>query len=127
MAKLRIRRSNAANARLHAIIERIAQQKTWAGQHWPVATWRRLLLAAWLRTREQDAAELLPALDGNGIDIVWHSNANLGQDDFAEFADFVRAWAELEGIDIEQKAPPVKHPAPIEKMPKSLICHAITL
>lgn len=98
----RDRRSNAANARLHAILARIARHKVWSGRHWPASTWKRLLLVAWARECGEDDVEILPALDGDGVDLVWRRSSEMSSDEFAEFLDYVEAWAAQEGLETEQ-------------------------
>lgn len=45
----------------------IADQLEWAGAKRDLEVWKRLLVAAWLRARGE-SVEVLPALDGHGID-----------------------------------------------------------
>ena len=62
-------RSSAENRLLHALIGEIARQKEWAGAKRDLECWKRLLVSAWCRTRGE-SVEILPALDGHGVDIV---------------------------------------------------------
>jgi len=64
------KRSDPQNARLHAMLQQIASSVEWAGKKRDVETWKRLLTASWLRARGEHI-EMLPALDGNGVDIVF--------------------------------------------------------
>ena len=61
------KRSDAENRLLHAMLTYISKHMEWAGKRRDVETWKRLLTAAWLRARGEHI-EMLPALDGHGID-----------------------------------------------------------
>lgn len=61
-------RSSAENRLLHALIGEIARQKEWAGAKRDLECWKRLLVSAWCRTRGE-SVEILPALDGHGVDM----------------------------------------------------------
>ena len=86
------KRSDAQNRLLHALLSDISKQKEWAGAKRDVDTWKRLLTAAWLRSRGEPI-EMLPALDGNGIDIVFRKTSQLTKAECAELSEFVMAWA----------------------------------
>jgi hypothetical protein len=85
-------RSQQENALLHALITQIASQKQWAGSSLDVDTWKRLLVAAWLRARGE-SAQVYPALDGRGIDVVYQKTSTLTRAQCAELIDYVQAWA----------------------------------
>ncbi len=85
-------RSQQENALLHALITQIAAQKQWAGQTLDADTWKRLLVAAWLRARGE-SAQVFPALDGHGIDVVYQKTSTLTRAQCAELIDYVQAWA----------------------------------
>ena len=84
-------RSNAENALLHAMLTHIAKNHQWAGKKHDAETWKRLLVAAWCRARGEQI-ELLPALDGNGVDIVFRRTSQLTRKECAELIEFVFAW-----------------------------------
>lgn len=88
-------RSIEQNARLHALIGEIAGRVEWAGKKRDVETWKRLLTAAWLRGRG-DPIEILPALDGHGIDVVFKRTSELTVAECGELMDFIEAWAAVE-------------------------------
>lgn len=93
-------RSDAVNRLLHSRLQDVARQCEWAGAKRSVDTWRRLFMSAWLRTNGQQV-ELLPALDGHGVDIVYASTTKLSSRQCSELAESVMAW----GSDQD---PPVK-------------------
>ena len=86
------RRSTEQNARLHAMLGDIAKQKEWAGARRDIETWKRLMTAAWLRARGEHV-EMLPAIDGNGVDIVFRRTSKLSVAECSELCDFIEAWA----------------------------------
>ena len=88
----------AQNAKLHALITSIAKIKEWAGAKRDVETWKRLLTAAWLRARGEPI-EMLPALDGHGVDIVFRHTSQLDVAEMIEEIEYIQAWAIENGID----------------------------
>ena len=93
------KRSDAQNRLLHACLSEISKQVEWAGAKRDVDTWKRLLTAAWLRARGE-SIEMLPALDGHGVDIVFRRTSQLTKAECAELSEFVMAWAAERGIVI---------------------------
>ncbi len=90
-------RSTAQNRLLHSRISDVSKQVQWAGKLRDIDTWKRLLTAAWLRTRGEPI-ELLPAIDGNGVDIVFRRTSSLVSAECAELADYILAWGDGEGV-----------------------------
>lgn len=90
-------RSNAQNAKLHAMLTDISRSIDWAGQHRDVETWKRLLVASWCRA-EGEAVELLPALDGKGVDIVFRHTSKMSRAEVASLIEYVHAWAADAGV-----------------------------
>ena len=93
------KRSDAQNRLLHACLSEISKQVEWAGAKRDVDTWKRLLTAAWLRARGEPI-EMLPAVDGHGVDIVFRRTSQLTKAECAELSKFVMAWAAERGIVI---------------------------
>lgn len=85
-------RSLAENAMLHAMLTEIAEQVDWAGQKRDAEVWKRLLTAAWLRARGE-SVEILPALDGHGVDVVFRRTSSLTRGECSELIDFIQCWA----------------------------------
>lgn len=85
------RRSSEANAKLHAELAEIATTVVWAGAKRDAEVWKRLLTAAWLRARGE-GVELLPALDGHGVDVVFRRTSTLTRAEMAELIDYVVSW-----------------------------------
>lgn len=86
------KRSDAQNRLLHACLSEISKQVEWASAKRDVDTWKRLLTAAWLRARGEHI-EMLPAIDGQGFDIVFRRTSQLTKAECAELSEFVMAWA----------------------------------
>jgi hypothetical protein len=86
------RRSGDQNAALHALLTEIATRCEWAGKRWDLEVWKRLLTAAWCRASGEPVT-MLPALDGNGIDIVFRRTSSLTKRECGELLEFVNAWA----------------------------------
>lgn len=90
-------RSDAQNRLLHGWIGQIAKQQEWAGKKRDTDTWKRLLTAAWLRARGEHV-EILPALDGHGVDVVFRHTSKLTRAECSELCEFVMAWAAEHGV-----------------------------
>jgi len=91
------KRSLAENALLHALLNQISRQVEWAGAKRDPEVWKRLLTASWCRARGEHV-EMLPALDGHGVDIVFRRTSQLTRAECAELIDFVQAWAAEHGV-----------------------------
>jgi hypothetical protein len=90
-------RTEAQNRLLHAWIGEIAKSMEWAGKKRDPEVWKRLLTAAWLRARGE-SIEVLPALDGHGIDVVFRHTSKLNKAECSELTEFVMAWASEHGV-----------------------------
>lgn len=93
------KRSDPANRLLHALIGRIAQAKEWAGAKRDPETWKRLLVASWCRTRGV-SVEVLPALDGHGVDIVPARTAGLSVAETNDLIEYIQCYAAENGIEV---------------------------
>lgn len=87
----RRKRTDDQNRLLHAILGEIAATREWAGSKRDIETWKRLLTAAWLRARGE-SVEILPALDGHGVDVVFRRTSSLSAGECSELVDFIEAW-----------------------------------
>lgn len=84
-------RSGQQNKLLHAILTEIAATTEWAGSKRDVETWKRLLVAAWTRARGE-STEILPALDGHGVDVVFRRTSKMTKAEVNELIEFIEAW-----------------------------------
>ena len=92
-------RSDAQNKLLHAMLGDIARQVEWAGKKRDTDTWKRLLTAAWLRARGE-SVELLPALDGHGVDVVFRHTSKLTRAECSDLCEYVMAWCSENGVKL---------------------------
>lgn len=90
-------RTTAQSRLLHSRISDVAAQKEWAGKKRDIDTWKRLLTAAWLRARGE-SVELLPAIDGHGVDVVFRRTSSLTVAECSELSDYILAWGDGEGV-----------------------------
>lgn len=90
-------RSSPQNRLLHATIAEIARQVEWAGAKRDAECWKRLLVSAWCRTHGE-AVEILPALDGHGVDIVPRRTSKLTKAECSDLTEYVTAWAIEHGV-----------------------------
>lgn len=79
------------NALLHAEISEVAASIPWAGRLRSTEEWKRLFVAAWLRATGR-SVEMLPALDGHGVDLVYAPTSKLTQSECSELVTFIQAW-----------------------------------
>lgn len=95
-------RSAEQNAKLHAMLSDISRQVEHAGQKFNVLIWKRLCTAAWLR-EAGDSPQLIPALDGNGFDIVYERTSKLGVKKCAELITWIEAFGAEHDVKWTQK------------------------
>lgn len=91
------KRNTSQNAKLHVIIGEIAKQSTWANQKWGEDVWKRLLTAAWMRATGERLI-IVPALDGQGVDVVFRRTSSLTKSECSDLLEFVSAWAAHNGV-----------------------------
>lgn len=95
------------HAALQMIYQEFALQRDWprgSGELHGPTVWKRLIIAAWERTQGH-AAEILPAIDGQGSDIVYRRQSRLNIAEASELIEFAKAMAvELEVELREQQA-----------------------
>ena len=91
------KRGKNQNALLHAILRDVATQCQWAGQQWPPEVWKRLMTAAWLRATMRDA-EIIPSLDGQGVEIIYVRTSELNKSQCSELCEYIYAWGSERGV-----------------------------
>lgn len=84
-------RSIEQNARLHAMLSDIAHQVEWHGQKFNITVWKRLCTAAWLR-EEGEQPLLVPALDGQGFDLIFERTSKLSVKKCAALITWIEAF-----------------------------------
>lgn len=98
-------RSCDQNAKLHAAISDISKQIKWAGERMDIEDWKRLLTAAWCRA-EREPVKLIPALDGNGFDVLYRRTSRMSKSEMVSLIEYVLAWGTDQGVkwsDIEYR------------------------
>ncbi len=93
------KRSDAENRILHAMLGYISKNVDWAGKKRSIDVWKRLLTAAWCRATNEHV-EILPAVDGHGVDIVFRRTSELSRAECAELITFIQAWCAQSGIPL---------------------------
>lgn len=96
-------RSSKQNRLLHAMLRDIALQKEWAGARRDAEVWKRLMTASWCRAKGEHV-EILPALDGHGVDIVFRRTSQLTRAECADLCDFIAAWCADQGVELQEAA-----------------------
>lgn len=84
-------RSGDQNRALHGMLSDIARQVEHYGKKFDVETWKRLCTAAWLR-EEGEQAQLIPALDGQGFDLVFARTSKLTVAQCASLLEWISAY-----------------------------------
>lgn len=97
-------RSTEQNARLHALLSDIAEQKQWAGKSLDVESWKRLIVAAWSRAN-QGTVEIVPAIDGHGFDVIYRRTSRMTKQEMSELIEYATAWAIDQGIQLHDPVP----------------------
>jgi CTP:molybdopterin cytidylyltransferase MocA len=92
-------RTSAENRLLHSLISEIADNLEWSGKKHHPEVWKRLLVAAWCRVHGE-SVEILPALDGHGVDIVPARTSKLSKTECADLIEYVTAFAITNGIKL---------------------------
>lgn len=95
-------RSAEQNKKLHAMLADIARQVEHAGMKWDVTIWKRLCTAAWLR--ETGASiQMIPAIDGQGIDVLYERTSKLSVKKCAELILWIEAFGAEHDVKWTQK------------------------
>lgn len=101
-ARSLVRRSEEQNAKLHALLADIAEQKQWAGQWLDVEDWKRLITAGWERASGAHV-RIFPALDGVGMDVLYRRTSRMTKQEMSELIEYATAWAVQNGVALQEK------------------------
>lgn len=85
------------NAMLHGVLGDIAKQLEWCGKKWPVVVWKRLVTYAYLREINESPL-LIPALDGNGMDIIYERTSRMSRKKVEGLIEWCYAFGAQHGI-----------------------------
>lgn len=91
------KRTLAQNAALHAALTDVSLQYEWAGRKWDIEDWKRFMTAAWCRATNQ-AAVIVPAIDGHGFDVLYRRTSELDKSECSELLEYVHAWGAEHGV-----------------------------
>ena len=84
-------RSAEQNNKLHAALQDVANQLNWPrdSQHkLDVETWKRLFTAAWWRS-EGKSAEMYPAIDEQGFDVITRHTSRMSKEDLSSLLEYI--------------------------------------
>lgn len=84
-------RDDIQNRILHARLADIAKQVEHHGMKFDLTVWKRLCTAAWLRERGS-SIQMIPAIDGKGIDVLYEPTSKLSKKKCAELILWVEAF-----------------------------------
>jgi NinB protein len=87
----------AQNSKLHAMLGDIAKQKQWHGEWLDIDSWKRLITAAWMRATGQ-RIKLVPALDGEGVDVLYRHTHTMSVKEMASLIEYLEAWGAMNEI-----------------------------
>lgn len=85
-------RNSDQNAKLHAMLADLSKQVEWHGQKLSVEVWKRLCVAAYLRDNSETPI-LVPALDGNGFDVIYEKTSKMSVKEMAELIEWIYMFA----------------------------------
>ena len=106
-------RNGDQNARFHAMLTDISRQVQWHGKTLSVEVWKRLTTAAYLR-EIGGQPQMIPALDGNGFDVIFERTSTMPQSRtkrmrdsdpaFNELIDWTAAFGDQCGVEWSERA-----------------------
>lgn len=89
-------RNDPQNKALHSALTDLAKQAKWKGQSLPAGVWKRLCVAAWMRENGKNPL-CVPALDGQGFDVIYERTSKLSVKQCSSLTDWIYALgAELD-------------------------------
>ena len=98
IVKAQDRRTVEQNKKCHALLADISRQITHYEQMYSVDVWKRLCLAAWLRDCNESPL-MIPALDGNGVDVIFERTSKLNAKRMASFIEWLYAYGTNAGVN----------------------------
>lgn len=81
----------------------LSEQLDWprgSGNKIGIEAWKRLLVSAFERAHGRPA-ELYPAIDGQGFDVVYQRTSRMAQEEMRELIDFAESWAIEQGVTLK--------------------------
>lgn len=98
-------RNTDQNRCLHAALSDLARQAEWKGQKLAPGIWKRLCVAAWMRENGQNPM-MVPALDGQGFDIIYERTSKLSVRDCSSLTEWIYALGSELGVRFTTKDEP---------------------
>jgi hypothetical protein len=101
-------RTEGQNRGFHKICGELAKQLDWprgSGYRISILAWKRLLQAAFERAHGRKA-DVYPALDGQGFDVVYRRSSRMSRQEMAELIPFSEAWAVDNGVKFADEDEP---------------------
>ena len=98
-------RNSPQNRALHSALSDVARQATWKGEKLTVDVWKRLCLGAWMRESGRQP-QMIPALDGQGFDIIYERSSKLSVKECSELLEWVMALGAELGVRFTTKDEP---------------------
>ena len=92
------RRNIEQNKKIHAMLSDISRQIKHYEQTYSVHVWKRLTMSAWLREANESPL-MIPAIDGNGIDVIFERTSRLSRKRMAEYIEWVYAFGTNAGVN----------------------------
>lgn len=91
-------RNGDQNAKLHAMLTDISRQVEHYGQKFHPDIWKRLTVAAFLR-EQNERPMLIPALDGQGVDVIFERTSKMGKRQMAQLIEWLYAFGAEKGVE----------------------------
>ena len=85
------KRTLEQNALLHSLLAELAATRKWAGAYQDLETWKRLATAAWMRA-EGIPVTVLPALDGNCVDVIHKQTSRMSKAQMSSLVSYIEAF-----------------------------------
>lgn len=90
-------RSSEQNRLLHKLLNQVSEQVEWHGKKLSVTVWKRLCTAAWLRESGHNPL-LVPALDGQGFDLIFEHTSKLNVSQCASLITWIEVFGTESGV-----------------------------
>lgn len=90
-------RNDRQNRKAHAMLGDISRQLQHCGQTFSLDVWKRLTMATWMR-EENENPMMIPALDGNGVDVVYERTSKLTVEKMASYISWLDAFGSQAGV-----------------------------
>ena len=90
-------RNLVQNAKLHAMLADISKQVEHCGHKFSLEVWKRLTMAQFLKECNEKPL-MLPALDNDGIVVIYEQTSKLTVEQAADFITYLQAFGDDAGV-----------------------------